>query len=240
MLTQPMTARCENHLKARKHVCFGISPFNSYFSEARIAQLAQWGNEEFDGMHFFIPDIPSIYTLEAMGYDSAKAEWKARRQNQYLYNKTVKALTQIGIPSSQVQGMILNWSVLSSIPRFNVVCLEVQKLFEEDREFRESCIEATSWVLEGKLPSRSTITEVQARHAVKYLLSEIPVFLDTPAILEVETSVFCYHQCVPFIRKLMEGQFRRKPNIGQGFVVITPGENALPGLEESTFSQASL
>lgn len=105
--TLSMTKNCQAQLEKKTHVCFGVSPFNSYFSEERIAQLAGWGKNEFDSMQFFIPDIPSIYTLEAIGYEPEKAAWKARRQSQYLINKTVKALKSNGYSANQIEDMLL-------------------------------------------------------------------------------------------------------------------------------------
>lgn len=220
----PITDHCHSQLKTKNHVCFGISPFNSYFSEARIAQLAKWGKSEFKSMHFFIPDIPAIYTLEALGYDSEKATWKARRQSQYLYNKTVKALISVGIEATKIESMILTWKVLRENLNFQNLHAQVQNHFETNLEFRNACLAASAWVLEGKLPYGSVITEEQSKHAVKYLLSEIPLFLYTPCIVDVESSVFCYHQCIPFIENLMRGSFSCQKNSGQGFAVIKPSE----------------
>lgn len=78
MKTRPITERCQASFQTRAHVCFGISPFNSYFSDQRIQELALWGKMEFGEMHFFVPDVPSAYTLEALGYTPEKAAWKAR------------------------------------------------------------------------------------------------------------------------------------------------------------------
>lgn len=97
MRATPVTPICETALNGRGHICFGISPFNSYFSESRIESLARWGSQHFRSMHFFVPDGPTVYTLEALGYDSEKAAWKARRQCQYLHNKITKALTKVGL-----------------------------------------------------------------------------------------------------------------------------------------------
>jgi len=62
-----LTENCAKNFKRREHGCFGISPFNSYFSEDRIRELARWGTREFKSIHFFVPDVPSVYTLEAQG-----------------------------------------------------------------------------------------------------------------------------------------------------------------------------
>lgn len=89
MKSEPLSPNCESIYADKEHVCFGISPFNSYFSETKIRDLAMWGRSNFKAMHFFMPDVPAAYTLEAIGYSSEKAEWKARRQAQGLRNKIV-------------------------------------------------------------------------------------------------------------------------------------------------------
>jgi tRNA-dependent cyclodipeptide synthase len=53
MDAQPIIESCARWLQQREHACFGISPFNGYFSERRIRTLAGWGLREFRSIHFF-------------------------------------------------------------------------------------------------------------------------------------------------------------------------------------------
>lgn len=220
--TKPITRHCNRNLDSKIHACFGISPFNSYFSEARIRELALWGKNKFNSMHFFIPDIPSVYTLEALGYDSEKAAWKARRQCQYLHNKTYKALRDVGFTGTRASDMVLNWETLSSNQRFLALYNEVKTLFELDSSFQTACLEASNWVLERRVPEGKTLTLEMLRSAARYLLAEIPLFLDTAGIVEKESSVFCYHQSVKFLDDLFNKRLTISPSGSQGFVVIEP------------------
>lgn len=222
MLAKPITPACEDSLNGREHICFGISPFNSYFSESRIESLAKWGSQHFQSMHFFVPDAPTVYTLEALGYDSEKAAWKARRQCQYLQNKITKALAKIGLSPDEIAKMILNWGALQKNPHFLDLSARVNQDFESDEIFRADCISATSWILEGRVPHGAEISEQQRLHAVKYLLAEIPLFLDSAGIVGLSSSVFAYHQCIPFIERLIAGKYTPKRNGRQGFVVVEP------------------
>lgn len=226
MISRAVTEDCQNAFGRREHICFGISPFNSYFSESRIQQLALWGQKEFQSMHFFLPDIPSIFTLEALGYDTEKARWKARRQSQYLVNKITKALFNIGINADSTSNMILNWEFLNENQTFQNLHQDTLGLFENDAVFRSACIEATSWVLEGRFPPGVVPSEEQKAHAVKYLLAEIPLFLDTAGIVGVTSSVFSYHQCISFIEELISGKFKCKRNQSQGFLVLHSAQRA--------------
>jgi cyclo(L-tyrosyl-L-tyrosyl) synthase len=220
MNTAPLSENCRQSLELRTHVCFGISPFNSYFSEERIRALALWGRKEFDAMHFFVPDVPSSYTLEALGYSPEKAAWKARRQCQYLHNKIHRALKDAGISDVEACKMVLNWETLSINERFNALYDEVRSRFDEDADFQSQCIEASRWVLERRVPEGQDLTQEMLKSAVRYLLTEIPLFLDTAGIVGQAASVFCYHQRVQFLDDLFNRKLAIQPSIGQGFVVV--------------------
>lgn len=233
MNTAPLSENCRQSLELRTHVCFGISPFNSYFSEERIRALALWGRKEFDAMHFFVPDVPSSYTLEALGYSPEKAAWKARRQCQYLHNKIHRALKDAGIPDAEACKMVLNWETLSNNERFNVLYDEVRRRFDEDADFQSQCIEASRWVLERRVPEEQSLTQEMLKSAVRYLLTEIPLFLDTAGIVGQEASVFCYHQRVQFLDDLFNQKLPIQPSLGQGFVIVEPVEFQIPLIQQS-------
>ncbi len=242
MLMKPVTENCAKNLNFGAHVCFGISPFNSYFSEARIQELASWGKKEFDTMHFFVPDIPSAYTLEALGYSPEKAAWKARRQAQYLHNKIHRALSNIGYPSLDAYAMILNWEKLSANEAYTSLHATILETFEKDLSFHQVCLEASRWVLEKRVPDTQTLSREALSSAVRYLLTEIPLFLDTASIVGKDSSVFCYHQEVAFIADLFHGKLPVSPSPKQGFVVVEPIQNStfetLPDVQSlDTFSE---
>jgi cyclo(L-tyrosyl-L-tyrosyl) synthase len=74
----------------------------------------------------------------------------------------------------------------------------------------------------GKLPDGQLPDEDQAEHAVRYFLAELPLFIDTPAIVGAGTSVFCYHQPPAVLRRLYGVELSRRPAAGQGFAVVAP------------------
>lgn len=218
--TRPITENCKAIFQTKIHVCFGISPFNSYFSDQKIRDLAVWGKREFEGMHFFVPDGPSAYTLEALGYTPEKAAWKARRQAQYLHNKIHKVLMSLGYSPLEAEEMFLGWEKLSKNSRYLNLIQEVQQHFETDTVFRKACLEASKWVLEKKTESVECLSQETLESAARYLLAEVPLFLDAAGIIGAQSSVFCYHQCIPFLESLFHNQFPVKVSPGQGFAVI--------------------
>lgn len=216
---RPLSTHCEQALTRRTHACFGISPFNGYFTTERITDLARWGLGEFDAMHFFVPDTPAAHTLEALGYSPERAAHKARRQGRYVRNKIVRALTELGV--NEPDRLILGWPELDANRRYRRLLGEAQRLFDHDPAFRAACLDASRWVLDTRLPPGTEPTTGQLRTAVRYLLTELPLFADTHGIVGTASSVFCYHQCVPFLHQLYGGELAWRPVAGQGFAVLS-------------------
>lgn len=239
MNIRPITENCRRNFLLRTHACFGISPFNSYFSEERIRAIASWSRAEFDSVHFFVPDVPSAYTLEALGYHPEKAAWKARRQCQYLHNKIHKALKNVGYSDQQACSMVLNWEKLAENSKYMKIHEEVKTLFENDLDFQNACIDASRWVLEKRAPDDQHLTPQMLRSAARYLLTEIPLFIDTAAIVGKPASVFCYHQKVEFLEQLYQGNYRLHVAPCQGFVVVEPTSTELVAWALSKSSDTS-
>ncbi|SFQ54351.1 cyclo(L-tyrosyl-L-tyrosyl) synthase [Amycolatopsis arida] len=217
---RPLSIHCRQPLTHRTHVCFGISPFNSYFTTERITDLARWGLDEFGAMHFFVPDVPAAYTLEALGYPPERAAHKARRQGQYLRNKIARALSQLGV--HHPDRLILGWSELDANRRYRRLLGEAQRLFDREPDFQAACLTASRWVLDKRLAAGAAPTDDQLRAAVRYFLAELPLFADTRSIVGTPSSVFCYHQCIPFLHQFYRGELPWRPIAGQGFAVLTP------------------
>jgi cyclo(L-tyrosyl-L-tyrosyl) synthase len=220
MRANPLTENSRRNFEARRHVCFGISPFNSYFSDQRIEELAEWGMREFDSVHFFVPDAPAAFTLEALGHTPEKAASKARKQGQYTFNKICRALRNLGLLDSQAWGMILNWDRLSENPKYLELYAQAKNLFEQDQTFRSECLQASHWVLEKR--TECVITPEVLMSAARYFLAEIPLFANTAGIVGAEHSVFGYHQSIPFLEKLYAGQLAYRVAPEQGYLVLEP------------------
>lgn len=220
----PLCGRCRPHLEAGQHVCFGVSPFNGHFTRERVAALAAWGRRRFRSMHFFVPDVPAVATLEALGYPRERAEHKARRQANLVRNKIRAALRDLDVDDPD--GAILDWAALAGNERYRDLLAQATGLFEADAGFRGVCLEATEWVLRGRLPAGATPTAEQLGCAVRYLLAELPLFVDTAGIVGEETSVFCYHDRVSFLERFYRSEFALTPAASQGFAVVVDGISA--------------
>ncbi|SDM33180.1 tRNA-dependent cyclodipeptide synthase [Allokutzneria albata] len=223
LLPTPLTEHCAAPLRSGQHVCVGVSPFNSYFSVERITDAARWAMSEFEDYHFFIPDRAAAYTLEALGYEPDRARLKARRQGQYVVNKVCRALWGLGATNPEEH--VLDGATLAENACYQRLLAYAHDLFTADEVFTAHCLDATRWVLDRRLPEGQVPTDEQLRCAVRYFLAELPLFVDTPAITGVESSVFAYHQRVKFLELLYSRELPWRPHPRQGFVLLRAEED---------------
>ncbi|MBX3457755.1 MAG: tRNA-dependent cyclodipeptide synthase [Candidatus Paracaedibacteraceae bacterium] len=182
---------------SKGHALIGVSPFNGYYNSQNIDVLVAWAAENFKEFHVFTMDGASKYNLMAQGYSEEEAIKKTRKQDKHLYNKIVRALKKIGCPPSDVMSKIL---LISDLKRnnkyqelYNIYC----DFYEKNQDFQEDCLNAAKAILHGKM---MTNIDQAAEIAVRYLLEEIPVWFDTPAIMNIQSSVFVYKD-LPFYWK---------------------------------------
>ena len=220
--TDPLTENCRQALHRGEHVCIGVSPFNRYFSTGRIAQLAEWGMKSFEHYHFFIPDRAAAFTLEALGYEPARARHKAQRQGNYVRNKIVRALEGLGVADGG--RLVLDGEALEGNAAYQRLLGEARQRVAGDPGFGAACLDAAGWVLENKLPDGGQPTAEQLRTAVRYFVAELPMFISTVDIVASTSSVFVYHQRVRVLERLYHGELDWNPHPGQGFVVVRPDD----------------
>ena len=212
----PLTTSCAKSFQNKEHICFGISPFNSLFTQEYLESLVAYGSLNFKSFHFFLPDEPTIYTLEAMGYGSDEARKKMKKQINWLRNKIQKALETRHLA---LETHLLDWKYLISKESFRQELDEVYGLFDSNEEFRKSCLESSRWVLKNKI-EETLITDKTLFLAVKYFLSEIPLFACTNKIVGTDSSLFCYHQAIIFHDQLYANHLAYKSSSGQGYGII--------------------
>lgn len=218
LVATPLTSSCAEVAMSATHVCLGISPFNGYYNQERITQLVGWGLGAAEKVHFYVPDMSPRHTFEALGYAPNKARTKARRQGIYVLNKIRTALAEHGVADPEP---FLLWSqTLESNDTYTALRSKGKELFESDPEFRQATLETSRWVLAGKMPDDAEPTPEQQVMAVEYFLDELPLFLDTPAIVGCGASMFVYHQPVAYLERLFKRELALQPVDGQGFWVL--------------------
>lgn len=212
----PLSPGCARAFPNASHACVGVSPFNGYFTADRLVRLAAWAADNFADFHFFVPDDVSAYTLEALGYPSARAKQKAHRQACHVHNKIAAALRTLGVPDPESR--VLGMARLRDTVAYRRLATEVEDHFQRDQLFREACLSASSWVLQGKPSPAPGPPELQL--AVRYFLAELPLFAGSGLITGNVGSMFVYHQRVPFLTRFFNHELSFRPTAGQGFLVV--------------------
>lgn len=215
---QPVSQLCADIYAKRQHAIIGVSPFNSYFSEKRLTELFTWADETFEAFHIFVPDDATKYTLEAVGYAPARASKKARRQCRYLLNKIERALANIAYDLDM--SLLLNGEALLKNARYLDLRTQAERKFASDTTFRRQCLECSRWVLQSQVDNVECIDDTALMHAVKYLLAEMPLFMDSASIVGTRSSVFCYHQCPTTLKALYEDRSSSLVDKRQGFLIV--------------------
>jgi cyclo(L-tyrosyl-L-tyrosyl) synthase len=210
----------ENLFNLKNHALIGVSPFNSYFSEEILTELFSWALKMFKDINIFIPNEISSYTFEALGYDKNKALKKTRSQDRYLRNKAVKALIANGLTENEAIKRIVFFVDISKREKYISFYSTYKNLYEADKNFRAGCLLTSKWVLEGKC-DLETIDEKAFGIAVQYFLAELPLFLNSPEILNLESSLFVYKDTPEFVNRIYnDSLFSYLPSKSQGYMAI--------------------
>lgn len=215
----PVSPECRAAFDAAEHVLIGLSPGNSYYSsEERIHRFAQWASQRFATLHFSVWGEPFVWSLLAVGFPADKAERYARTSARKLLNKAGRALAAVGV--ADPESRILTWPKLQQNPAFRHALAEVRARYQADAWFREACLEVCRDYLGSQPLVGDRPLAERTGHAVEYYLSELPLFVDTPALVGADSSVYCYHAINPFEQRLYQRSLPLLPAVGQGRLVL--------------------
>jgi cyclo(L-tyrosyl-L-tyrosyl) synthase len=176
----------------KEHALISISPFNSYYSQENLNKLFSWGLSSFKKINIFIPDMISVYTLQAIGYSEMKAKRKTRLHDNSLKNKALRALLANNLSEDIANDMMI---FCNDLMHHNEKYLKFhkiyKKLYEDDENFRDGCLATSKRVLASK-DILGVNNDEAADIAAKYFLAELPLQLNASEILDVPSSLYVY------------------------------------------------
>ncbi|MEV4319216.1 tRNA-dependent cyclodipeptide synthase [Actinocrispum sp. NPDC049592] len=206
---------CQRLLAGGRHMLFGVSLFNSFFSAARLFELARWALVRFDSVHFLVADRPSTHTLIALGWSPARACAKVEQEGRLARNRVRRALSDAG--AQDPDSLLLGWRNLEANPGYLRLRGLVQNAFDSSQPFRRSCLAVSRDYLRHR---GETPTEQQVITASEYFLNELPIGMDTPSILGVPESLCAYHRVLAFADVLRTGPGWLAPSANQGYLRV--------------------
>ncbi|MHB9851826.1 tRNA-dependent cyclodipeptide synthase [Streptomyces krungchingensis] len=221
---QPYTPHCQVIHAAGDHAVIGVSPGNSYFSARRVDALARWGVEHFDRVDLVYTDLHVAEMYEALGYPADDARRKAVKNLRGVRAKVTAAAAAHGAGGGRLAAHAM--SDFADNPAYRRIHDHIRELLDEDTEFRETCDALVDTYLATKVLDGRVATERQRAVCLEYVCAEAPLFLDTPAILGVPSSLNCYHQLLPMAELLYARGSGLRASRNQGHAIVTPTEGA--------------
>ncbi|WP_185844945.1 tRNA-dependent cyclodipeptide synthase [Nonomuraea sp. WAC 01424] len=205
----PLTARCAKILATREHAVVGVSAFNGFFTLRAIRSLLEWATRTFTGVHVLVPGVELAGTLIARGLPSGAALIKARSAANNTRNRVIRVLDGMDAANATV----FDWNELAGNRPYRRSRRELERLVARDPAFRERCVAAVLPIVGGQ-----ELTPEQAANALPFLLAELPLMMNSPAILRTGSSVFCHPEPMPMVGELYAGSLPVSRSPHQGFV----------------------
>jgi cyclo(L-tyrosyl-L-tyrosyl) synthase len=221
---RPYTDQCRSIAEEGAHAIIGVSPSNGYFSAQRLHDLAHWSREHFVQVDFVYTDLHLTDMYEALGYSPGDARRKAVKQLRGVRAKVDKAVQAADPSGRRLKAHPM--SEFTALPAYLQLHQRVRYALTADRHVQECCDSLVETFLTARLAPQESITALQRQACLDYVCAEVPLFLDTPALLGVPSSMNCYHQVLP----LAELLFARGPGLrasrNQGHGILTPAQGA--------------
>ncbi|MFJ9417182.1 tRNA-dependent cyclodipeptide synthase [Streptomyces sp. NPDC101227] len=227
---RPYTPHCQVITDEGDHAVIGISPGNSYFTHQRVLSLAAWGLENFRQVDLIYTDLHVADMYEALGYTTVDAQRKAVKNLRGVRAKVTAAVATLDPDGIRLRGRPM--SALLGLPAYRVIREGLDDRLSADPAFRDVCDQLvvqflTSKVLDGQHP-----TDRQRQVCLDYICAEAPLFIDTPAIMGVPSSLNCYHQALPMADLLYSRGHGLRATRNQGHAVITPAGTITEGHDQ--------
>ncbi|MGI5473086.1 tRNA-dependent cyclodipeptide synthase [Streptomyces sp. CA-132043] len=217
---RPYTRHCQVIHDEGAHAVIGVSPGNSYFSHQRVIDLASWGLRHFDQVDLIYTDLHVADMYEALGYGPVEARRKAVKNLRGVRAKVDAAGAATDPDGTRLRGRPL--SALLDLPTYQQLRTGIDGLLTSDPEFRSACFRLADAFLHSRTLDGQAATDGQREACLAYICAEAPLFLDTPAILGVQSSLNCYHQLLPMAELLYARGPGLRASRNQGHGIVTP------------------
>lgn len=216
----PYTPHCQVIAGEGDHAVIGISPGNSYFSARRVHALAEWALDNFRQADLIYTDLHVAEMYVAMGYPEDEARRKTVKNLRGVRAKVTNAVADIDPSGTRLRGRPM--SSLQGIPAYDRMHADLLERLGTDPAFARTANELVDIFLSSKVLGGRQPTADQRRVCLDYVCAEAPLFLDTPAILGVPSSLNCYHQALPMADLLYSRGAGLRASRNQGHAVVTP------------------
>ncbi|MEV3873412.1 tRNA-dependent cyclodipeptide synthase [Streptomyces sp. NPDC049906] len=219
----PVTGTCRRVLERGDHALIGVSTGNSYFSQDRLGSLLVWAEQRFSLVDVVYVDTHIDAMLTATGLEPAQARSRTKSMLKDVRRRIRRALEMTsGAAHGRIRARPL--SEYLQLPQYKTVLARLEPTLGADGPLAESAAAQVRELLVSHVPDSAEpdLADAQMQAGLAYLRAELPFLLDTPAILDVPSSVTCYHKLMPVVQEMFGGLGSLHRNPRQGFLVVRP------------------
>ncbi|WP_246843277.1 tRNA-dependent cyclodipeptide synthase [Allokutzneria sp. NRRL B-24872] len=217
-IVRPYTERCADLLSTGEHALLGISSFNSYYTDERVDQLLSWAFCEFSRVNVLLPGAEASWIPSMRGADPGRAKKRARQEVARLRRRVQRTLEDLGVDDPDA--VTFTWTEVADNAHYDRLLEQAWAGYQDNEEFREACEAISTRVLQTNFGSANPDPWTR-ESLIGYLFAELPFLVDTPRILGVPNSVFCYHRESPLVELLSRSSFSPRISPDQGHVVVS-------------------
>ncbi|ORW02627.1 hypothetical protein AWC15_06450 [Mycobacterium lacus] len=171
-------------------------------------------------MDFVYTDIHVAESFEALGDSAIEARRKAVKNIRGVRAKIAATVDELDPAGSRLSARPM--SEFQSNEAYRQLHGDLLARLDGDEDFRVVCQDLVRRFLSTKVAPRQEPTAAQEQVCLNYICAEAPLFLDTPAILGVPSSLNCYHQSLPMAEMLYARGSGLRASRNQGHAIVTP------------------
>lgn len=215
---RPFSDRCRQVWQRGDHLLIGVSPGNSYFSPQRIAELVHWARDFFAAVDIVYADLHVDTQYAAFGHTPEQAQRRAAKEIKATARRIHRGVAEAGWEEVRVRAL----SEFRPDPGYQRLVAVIEDALRHDPVFREAAEGMARSFLGARLPEGTGPSSEQLAAGLRYICAELPFFLDTPALLDVPSSVTVYHVELPLTPVLFGRSEGLRAAPGQGYAVVRP------------------
>lgn len=174
----------------KEHVLFGISPFNTKFSELYINNMLDWGFENFRHVDVIHPHEEAKYLLMGCGNDEVKSKKKSRKEFSSI-NRIVEDYMKER-SCGLCYGQIMKFSDFYDCPVYKDIYDRGVGEFKKYPDFKELCEQQTEKAILSRKAAVGDELRVKQQDmdiAVEYIMREIPFIVSPSELLGTDSTV---------------------------------------------------
>ncbi|MHD0398665.1 tRNA-dependent cyclodipeptide synthase [Staphylococcus simulans] len=204
----------------KKAITLGISPFTSKYNKNYISNIIDWACANFSQVFILLAGKEAKNLLECLGMSTIKAERKVNKEIRRQKRFCIEALSK----NNYATNTIFTFSDFKNSEYYEKYSEKILKCYESDLMFQKLCKEMSKQAMISKAKSLSLpldmITEKNLEYASKYVLAELPFFLNSNPIFKMEENILAYHRDWPLGNYINKNIFPLKISQNQGYIII--------------------